>query len=73
VNRLIEGFETPYGLELLSSVHWVAVHRNPAAQDRDAEVEGIARWNERKRQMFRAEHIRLAWDLLASEGWIASS
>jgi O-acetyl-ADP-ribose deacetylase (regulator of RNase III) len=73
VNRLIEGFETPYGLELLSSVHWVAVHRNPAAQDRDAAVEGIARWNDRKRQMFRAEHIRLAWDRLASEGWIASS
>jgi O-acetyl-ADP-ribose deacetylase (regulator of RNase III) len=73
VNRLIEGFETPYGLELLSSVHWVAVHRNPTAQDQDAAVEGIARWNDRKRQMFRAEHIRLAWDRLASEGWIASS
>ena len=24
VSRLIEGFETPYGLELLSSVHWLA-------------------------------------------------
>lgn len=70
VNRLIEGFETPYGLELLSSVHWVAVHRSPVAQDQDTAVEGIARWNERKRQMFRPEHIRLAWDRLASEGWI---
>ena len=26
VSRLIEGFETPYGLELLSSMHWVATH-----------------------------------------------
>lgn len=71
VNRLIEGFETPYGLELLSSIHWVAVHRKPAAQDQDAAVEGIAQWNERKRQMFRPEHIRLAWDRLASEGWLS--
>ena len=24
--RLVEGFETPFGLELLSTVHWVATH-----------------------------------------------
>jgi hypothetical protein len=34
-------------------------------------VEGIAKWNDRKRRMFRAEHIRLAWDRLTSESWIA--
>lgn len=72
VNSLIEGFETPYGLKLLSSVHWLAVHRNPAAQDQDAAIFGIASWNNRKRQMFRPEHIRLAWDCLASKGWISS-
>src|SRR6266581_8444571 len=64
VSRLIEGFETPYGLELLSSVHWLAAHANPLAEDKDEAVEGIAAWNDRKRQMFRPEHIRLAWDRL---------
>ena len=70
VNRLISGFETPYGLELLSSVHWLAAHESPPAEDADAAVQGIANWNERKRQMFRLEHIRLAWNRLAAAGWI---
>jgi len=70
VSRLIEGFETPYGLELLASVHWLAVHASPPAEDKDGAVAGIAAWNERKQQMFRADHIRLAWDRLAAEQWI---
>ncbi len=70
VNRLIEGFETPYGLELLSSVHWLAAHASPPAEGKDEAVEGIAAWNERKRHMFRPEHVRLAWDRLATEGWV---
>jgi len=70
VNRLIEGFETPYGLELLSSVHWLAAHASPPAEGKDEAVEGIAAWNERKRHMFRLEHVRLAWDRLATEGWV---
>jgi len=70
VNHLIEGFETPYGLELLSSVHWLAVHASPAAENKAEAVAGIGAWNERKRQMFRPEHIHLAWDRLATEGWI---
>ena len=71
VNRLIDGFETPYGLELLASVHWLAVHATPPAEDKHEAVEGIAAWNDRKRQMFRPDHIRLAWDRLAVEGWIS--
>jgi hypothetical protein len=34
VSALIEGYETPYGLELLSTVHWVVVH-DAAAGGRD--------------------------------------
>jgi O-acetyl-ADP-ribose deacetylase (regulator of RNase III) len=70
VNHLIEGFETPYGLELLSSVHWLAVHASPAAGSKEEAVAGIGAWSERKHQMFRPEHIHLAWDRLAAEGWI---
>ena len=70
VNQLIEGYETPYGLELLSSVHWLAVHGRPAVRSQAEAVAGIGAWNERKRQMFRPEHIHLSWDRLAAEGWI---
>ena len=70
VNRLIEGFETPYGLELLASVHWLAVHQSPAAQNKDEVVNGIAQWSDRKRKMFRPDHIQVAWDRLSTEGWL---
>jgi O-acetyl-ADP-ribose deacetylase (regulator of RNase III) len=60
VSHLIEGFETPYGMELLSSTHWVATHGLPRAADKEQAVQGVAACNERKRRMFRAEHVRVA-------------
>jgi hypothetical protein len=72
VSRLIEGFETPYGLELLSSVHWVATHADPPSENEQDAANALAAWNERKRRMFRPEHIPIAWNRLASENWIAS-
>jgi O-acetyl-ADP-ribose deacetylase (regulator of RNase III) len=72
VNHLIAGFETPYGLELLSSVHWLAAHGTPAVASPAEAVAGIGSWSERKRQMFRPEHIHLAWDRLVTEEWIVS-
>jgi O-acetyl-ADP-ribose deacetylase (regulator of RNase III) len=70
VADLIEGFETPYGMELLSSVHWVAVYFEQPARDQDSAVQAIHGWNERKNQMFRVEHIRIAWQRLEDKGWI---
>lgn len=70
VARLIEGFETPYGMELLSTIHWLAgqdarVHNDPVAA-----VEGVHSWSERKRRTFLADHINVAWERLRDEGWI---
>ncbi|GIW99314.1 MAG: Appr-1-p processing protein [Pirellulaceae bacterium] len=70
VARLIEGFETPYGMELLSSVHWVACHGNEPVSDAEQAVRALHNWNERKRTMFKPDHIRVAWDRLAEEQWI---
>lgn len=65
--RLVEGFETPYGLELLASVHWVAV------QEKVTDTEGIELathgWSERKQQ-FTTAQIDLAAARLRSEGWL---
>ncbi|HEX3048468.1 MAG TPA: hypothetical protein VHY08_27210 [Bacillota bacterium] len=33
VKQLIEGFETPYGMELLATVHWLATHENIDLKD----------------------------------------
>jgi uncharacterized protein YwgA len=70
VGRLIEGFETPYGMELLSSVHFVAVRDEARARDAEDAVAKIHAWNDRKRATMRPEHIRLAWTHLQSEDWI---
>ena len=70
VARLIEGFETPYGMELLSSAHWVAKHQEPPTINADAAIRDIHGWNTRKRLMFKPEHIRIAWEQLCDEGWL---
>ena len=70
VADLIDGFETPYGMELLSSVHWVAVHREPPAADEEGAVDAVLNWNERKRRMCKPHHIRVAWRRLQEEGWL---
>ncbi|MFB3901926.1 MAG: macro domain-containing protein [Acidobacteriota bacterium] len=70
VNDVIEGFETPYGMELLSSVHWVGVHSQPPATDAERAVAAVQNWNRRKLAMFKPEHIRLAWQRLQEHGWL---
>jgi uncharacterized protein YwgA len=69
VTQLIEGFETPYGMELLSSVHWV-MQENPAAKkDKLVAVEDVHSWNERKRRAFASDHIQIAWERLSEFNW----
>ena len=71
VAEVIEGFETPYGMELLSSVHWVAMQEDASARSSsDAAAEGVLNWNDRKRRLFKPEHIRLAWSRLKATGWL---
>lgn len=71
VADLIEGFETPYGMELLSSVHYVARHGGPPPPSTEDEVVRCVRnWNHHKLQTMSPEHIRLAWTHLRSCGWI---
>lgn len=70
VVSLIDGFETPYGMELLSTVHWVA--SKEGALEADNVVSKVYSWNERKR-MFKEQHILLAWELLRQKGWLVKS
>lgn len=67
VGELVEGFETPFGLELLATVHWVAAH-DGALNRRDIQ-DGVYGWGYRKRQ-FTHEQIDLAIDRLQSGGWL---
>ena len=69
VAELVEGFETPFGMELLASVHWVAAH---GAHDADEATRVVHAWNERKKQ-FTPEQVALAWHRLSTGGWLAAT
>ncbi|HBB35715.1 MAG TPA: Appr-1-p processing protein [Cyanobacteria bacterium UBA8803] len=68
VAELIKGFETTFGMELLSTVHWV-VTREEAVTVEEV-VTKVYAWNTRKR-MFEPRHICLALMRLREVGWIA--
>jgi O-acetyl-ADP-ribose deacetylase (regulator of RNase III) len=70
VTKLIQGFETPYGMELLSTVHWVTAH-HPNAKTLDEAIQAVHAWTARKKQLMSADHIRLAWEHMSRLGWIA--
>lgn len=69
VARLIHGFETPYGMELLSTVHWVS--NREGVRSADEAIPKTYSWNQRKR-IFDDKQIRLAWRVLKDQGWLGS-
>ena len=73
---LVRGFESPYELELLSSVHWVATqddHR--AVEDIGCAVQGVRGWSPRKGRLFTEHHLTVAWHHLreVNVDWMARS
>lgn len=67
VANLVNGFESPFGLELLATVHWVV------AQEHAADVPEVTAhtyaWNEHKRS-FTPRQIELAYDTLRQQHWL---
>lgn len=72
VGQLIEGYQSSYGMELLASVHWVAAHE-PGARLVDEAIKAVHDWNDRKKLLMQPDHIKLAWQRLAEEGWLSDS
>lgn len=64
--QLIQGFESPYGLELLASVHWLAKHEKHYTIEKI--IEEMQAWNESKRNLFNEDVIRIAYNRLDSDG-----
>jgi hypothetical protein len=64
---LVEGFETPFGLELLATVHWVATH--DSAEDLETTIQRTYAWGDRKRK-FSEGQIALALNVLRNKGWL---
>ena len=71
VAELIEGYETQFGMDLLSTVHWVGTHDIDAALSADQAVEAVHAWSQRKATSMKPEQIRAAWLHLKEGGWLA--
>ena len=70
VTQLVDGFESSFGLELLSTVHWVA-SANPSMTDDEVITQTYA-WGSRK-LLFTQRQIRLALQVLDDNGWFQAS
>jgi O-acetyl-ADP-ribose deacetylase (regulator of RNase III) len=70
VAKLIEGYEDPVGLELLSSTHWVMGHFPEASASADVAAGAVHDWNPRKQRLFKPEQVRRAWHHLVDRQWV---
>jgi O-acetyl-ADP-ribose deacetylase (regulator of RNase III) len=69
VAKVIDGFESSFGMELLATVHWVMSREHARGPE---VVAAIHRWNPKKRK-FAADQIQVAAKRLLDEGWIAQA
>ncbi len=72
VGNLIMGFETPYGMEMLATLHWVAKEYPEAAINCDKAIQKVQEWSDRKEKLFQTNHLQIAWHHLQEQGWLDS-
>lgn len=68
VDDLVEGFESPFGLELLATVHWIA-QNDPGLETHADVVSRVYAWSDRKKR-FSPRQVGVALKVLADKGWI---
>lgn len=67
ISDLVDGFESPFGLELLGTVHWVIKYE--AAKTKEDVIEKIYNWNNHKRQFTRRQ-INIVIERLCEKNWV---
>jgi O-acetyl-ADP-ribose deacetylase (regulator of RNase III) len=76
VKELISGYTHPYGMELLSSVHWVAKHESCQTDEEIVTAihnwggENHPEWSKRKQILLEKGDILEAVELMRSKKWI---
>ena len=68
ISRLIQGYESPYGMELLATVHWI-VSNGEGRSKKDVQT-CLHNWSNRKKEMFDTSVIAQAYDRLSEDGFI---
>lgn len=68
IKQIISGFETPFGMELLGTVHWVVAQEG--ARNIDEAITKVHNWNDRKKQLMSPQDITIAYNHLKMCGLI---
>ena len=66
---LVDGFETPFGLELLATTHWLIENEEPTTTGEVFDL--FQDWNERKSK-FTESRVTQACEVLQEKGWVKS-
>lgn len=66
VLRLVEGFNSAYGTELLASVDWSVMNETGGVSSPEAVADAVRAWNSRKSRLFTEAHIESALERLQS-------
>lgn len=66
VENLVGGFETPFGLELLATVHWIVCEEGATSEE--STIKAVYEWSPRKRR-FTERQIALGYTRLREQGW----
>lgn len=70
VSALVSGFETPFGLELLATTHWVTEKKD--ARTDDEVIRAVYEWHPRKKR-FSRDQIQIALEELRAGGWLPAA
>ncbi|MBW4694177.1 MAG: macro domain-containing protein [Lyngbya sp. HA4199-MV5] len=70
VVSLIEGFESPYGLEVLTVAHWVTQEDLQAIEDVEWAIVKMQQWSLYQPERLKPQHICKAWQRLHQQNWI---
>ncbi len=70
LSLLVDGYETPYGMELLSSVHFLSVTEGISTQPEMSEA--LEAWNDHKRESFPRSAVTAALERLREDGYLPS-
>ena len=68
IKQIISGFETPFGMELLGTIHWVVAQEG--ARNIDETITKVHNWNDRKKQLMSPQDITIAYNHLKMCGLI---
>jgi O-acetyl-ADP-ribose deacetylase (regulator of RNase III) len=69
VAKLLDDWETPYGLELLATVHWALTRPEPALQSNNQVQSFVAAWTPRKAKLFKPRQVDRAITHLVDQGY----